>query len=86
MPDTAAPAEAGTQRTVDPASHPIAGENEGHSVPAEDDSIEDLHDQIALRAYLIAESRGFAPGEELQDWLQAEREIRDGRGAHTSTQ
>ena len=30
---------------------------------------------IALAAYFRAEKRGFAPGRELQDWLEAEREI-----------
>jgi hypothetical protein len=29
---------------------------------------------VAERAYEIAEQRGFAPGAELDDWLQAERE------------
>jgi len=30
---------------------------------------------IALAAYFKAESRGFAPGGELDDWLVAEREF-----------
>ena len=30
---------------------------------------------IARAAYFIAERRGFAPGNELEDWLQAEAEI-----------
>lgn len=30
---------------------------------------------IAQTAYFIAERRGFAPGNELEDWLQAEAEI-----------
>ncbi len=30
---------------------------------------------IAQAAYFIAERRGFAPGNELEDWLQAEAEI-----------
>lgn len=29
---------------------------------------------IEQRAYELAEARGFAPGAELDDWLQAERE------------
>lgn len=33
------------------------------------------HARIALAAYLRAEARGFAPGGELDDWLQAEREV-----------
>jgi len=35
----------------------------------------DLTEQIRTRAYYLAEKRNFAPGRELDDWLQAEREI-----------
>lgn len=31
--------------------------------------------KIAELAYYKAESRGFAPGNELEDWLEAEREF-----------
>jgi hypothetical protein len=31
--------------------------------------------RIAEAAYWRAERRGFAPGGELEDWLQAEREV-----------
>lgn len=31
--------------------------------------------RIASRAYALAQQRGFAPGAELGDWLQAEQEI-----------
>lgn len=37
--------------------------------PAERDGM------IALAAYFLAERRGFIPGEELEDWLEAEREV-----------
>ena len=33
------------------------------------------HSLIAEAAFLIAEERGFAPGQELDDWLAAEREV-----------
>ncbi len=33
------------------------------------------HAMIAQAAYFRAEHRGFAHGEELNDWLEAEREI-----------
>jgi len=36
---------------------------------------------IAELAYYRAERRGFAPGGELQDWLEAEAEVRDRRDA-----
>ena len=32
-------------------------------------------DLIAQRAYFKAEKRGFAPGFEIQDWLEAEQEV-----------
>ena len=34
----------------------------------------DRERRIAIAAYLRAERRGFAPGYELQDWLDAEKE------------
>ena len=33
-------------------------------------------DEIRRLAYLMAERRGFEPGHETEDWLNAEREIR----------
>jgi len=38
-------------------------------------SMEERHQLIAKAAYLRAEQRSFAPGHELEDWLQAEAEI-----------
>ncbi len=35
----------------------------------------ELIEQIKTRAYYLALARGFAPGNELNDWLQAEQEI-----------
>ncbi|HUX83325.1 MAG TPA: DUF2934 domain-containing protein [Halothiobacillus sp.] len=32
-------------------------------------------EHIALAAYYKAEARGFAPGHELNDWLEAEQEL-----------
>lgn len=32
---------------------------------------------VAERAYCKAEKRGFAPGHELEDWLEAELEIKN---------
>jgi len=40
--------------------------------PADDE----LAGMIARAAYFIAEHRNFAPGHELDDWLEAERQIR----------
>ena len=33
------------------------------------------HDLIAEHAYFLAEQRGFKPGQELDDWLTAERNV-----------
>lgn len=35
-----------------------------------------IEQKIAEAAYYKAEKRGFAPGYEMQDWLDAEREIK----------
>jgi len=43
-------------------------------------SAEDRREMIALGAYYRAESRGFAPGRDLEDWLEAESEIDDALG------
>ena len=34
-----------------------------------------LDQRVAMAAYFRAEKRGFTPGRELDDWLEAEREI-----------
>ena len=41
---------------------------------------ETLRRMIAERAYYRAEQRGFEPGHDYEDWLEAEREIREGQG------
>lgn len=37
--------------------------------------------RIEIAAYYRAERRGFAPGSEVEDWLEAERELREREGA-----
>lgn len=49
---------------------PMLSVSEKHSTNSPD-----TWQQIALRAYSKAEARGFSPGHELDDWLQAEREL-----------
>jgi DUF2934 family protein len=36
-----------------------------------------LEDEIRRLAYLLSERRGFEPGHETEDWVMAEREIRE---------
>lgn len=37
--------------------------------------LQERHELIAQAAYFIAQRRGFAPGYEFDDWLQAEAEV-----------
>jgi hypothetical protein len=46
-----------------------------HSIAAVTSRPEERHLRISVAAYRRAESRGFAPGGELEDWLAAEREV-----------
>ena len=47
----------------------------GRSVSAHAITPEALYRLIAVAAYYRAERRGFEPGGELQDWLNAEAEV-----------
>lgn len=50
---------------------------EGSAVPKGGMAIpdEEIHRRIAEAAYYRAAERGFAPGRELEDWLEAEAQI-----------
>jgi hypothetical protein len=37
----------------------------------------DWHRMISEAAYLLAENRGFEPGRALDDWLEAERKVKE---------
>jgi len=43
-------------------------------------------DAVQQRAYELFVSRGQKPGHELEDWLQAEEEIRQGRRQNAHAQ
>ena len=43
-----------------------------------------LEDEIRRLAYLMAERRGFEPGHEADDWLTAEREVRQRYHQHSA--
>jgi len=49
----------------------------GHAAP------EERHRHIAIAAYYRAERRGFAPGYDFDDWVQAEAEIEQRRDSKT---
>ena len=44
-------------------------------------STEELRRQIEEAAYYRAKQRGFEPGHELEDWIEAESEVRQRNGA-----
>ena len=44
----------------------------------------DLETQIRLRAYQLYEERGCTPGQQDDDWLRAEQEIRAHLGQHNA--
>jgi hypothetical protein len=41
----------------------------------EPSDIDERHERIAKAAYLRAAARGFADGDPMRDWLEAEREL-----------
>lgn len=41
--------------------------------------VEELKEAIAAAAYYKAEKRGFEPGHELLDWLEAEAEVKSAK-------
>jgi DUF2934 family protein len=43
-----------------------------------------LEDEVRRLAYLLAERRGFEPGHEAEDWLAAEREVRQRYHQHSA--
>jgi DUF2934 family protein len=60
----------------------VHGIEVGNPVP----SSAELERLIAEAAYYRSERRGFAPGQEVDDWLEAEKEVRHqvSAGARTS--
>jgi hypothetical protein len=50
---------------------PTATNGNGHAAPRLD-----LETEIRVRAYQIYEERGFTAGDECQDWLRAEQEVK----------
>jgi hypothetical protein len=59
--------------------HTTLRRSEPETAPGTQVAAPDRWQRIQRRAYEIAQARGFTPGAELNDWLQAEREI-DGDG------
>jgi hypothetical protein len=46
-----------------------------HEIPQPLPPADELDQRVAEAAYYLAEKRGFAPGHEMEDWLEAEEDI-----------
>ena len=57
-----------------PSMRPGNGQSKGNS--AAKLSPEEVYRLIQESAYFKAKERGFAPGHEVQDWIEAEAEVR----------
>jgi hypothetical protein len=72
------PASRAAAKPMSPAAaqpdSPAAAESAAPAAELADPSAQ-RHAMIAEAAFYIAEARGFAPSQELDDWLIAEREI-----------
>jgi hypothetical protein len=71
------------EKTSRPAPKGRAARTGGGSMRA-DLSPEEVYRLIQETAYFKAKQRGFAPGGEVQDWIEAEAEVRrrlESRGA-----
>ena len=60
--------------SIGTASHARAGKPATGNAVAEPAAVPDRQRRIEERAYYKAAQRGFIPGNELQDWLEAESE------------
>ena len=71
-PTTSAVAQSAETETRKPARKPeiVKTEARANLVPI------NVEEEIRRFAYLLSERRGFEPGHEAEDWLTAEREIR----------
>ena len=59
-----------------PIGTPPPVSNTVHHIPSDGDR-EARRRRVAEAAYYRAERRGFAPGGEMSDWLEAEKEVGD---------
>lgn len=74
----AAPRKAAPQAVAPKAATPKAAVSKAATVRAKKPNVvppEQRRNYIEMAAYYIAERRGFAPGNPLEDWVQAEAEI-----------
>lgn len=60
---------------VQRAETALAANGANAATPAVMPSARELYEMICETAYYRAEKRGFTPGLEAEDWLEAEREV-----------
>jgi hypothetical protein len=60
---------------ADNPSQPALPSTEMHAEGSITPMPAERHEMIAVAAYFVAERRGFAPGDAVRDWLEAERQI-----------
>ena len=77
VPATPAPAAAPTPT---PAANPAIERSElkGSGKPKAPTNRTPSQEEIAKRAFEIYASRGYAPGDQTADWLEAERQLKAG--------
>ena len=63
----------------------VSGTASAHAqdVREEGPAEEERHRLVAVAAYYHAEHRGFAPGCEMDDWIEAEAEIQEAGGSQS---
>jgi hypothetical protein len=69
----------GPRRANQPESSSVGPTNRRSS--AHVDGHNPLHQQIAVRAYLLYEQSGFQNGHEVEHWLEAERQVKGEQAA-----
>ena len=64
--------------------YPVVPDGDAKSAGVDPGMMEGLsrEERIRLIAYLRAEKRGFNGGDEMEDWLEAEREVDGGEPTH----
>jgi len=75
----AAPRKPAARPAAEPAPKASASSKPAPRKSAEEKPLsnEALYNLIAECAYFKAKARGFVPGGEVQDWIEAEREVRE---------
>jgi hypothetical protein len=71
------PTTGGADAQATPGTPAAAGQRPGEAQPGKADP---AYDDIARRAYELYQQRGGEGGQEVDDWLRAESELREGRG------